>query len=316
MAFDLQVFNKQTHLALTETVDQDIEKFNQASGGVITLQNAPTQGDFDIRASFKAIQGLVRRRNAYGSGTVQAKRLEQLLNVAVKVAAGTHPIEYEPQQYRWVLQNPELAAVEIGQQLAKARLADMLNTAILGAVAAIGGQTTALLDDKKNAPTFRTLNKAAALFGDRSSALKAWIVHSTTLHTLYDNALTNAERLFTYDNVSVMRDPFGRLFVVTDSPALVDSTASAYNTLGLQEVAIVVSGNNDFNSEMQPKLGGENIAAVYQAEWTYNLGILGYEWDMTAGGKSPDDTKLGASANWRKTATSLKDTAGVLVKTK
>jgi len=114
----------------------DIEKFNQASGGVITLQNAPTQGDFDIRASFKAIQGLVRRRNAYGSGTVQAKRLEQLLNVAVKVAAGTHPIEYEPQQYRWVLQNPELAAVEIGQQLAKARLADMLNTAILGAVKA------------------------------------------------------------------------------------------------------------------------------------------------------------------------------------
>ena len=92
---------------------------------------------------------------------------------------------------------------------------------------------------------------------------------------MYDNALTNAERLFTYDNVSVMRDPFGRLFVVTDSPALVDSTGAAYN-----------------------------------------LGILGYEWDMTAGGKSPDDTKLGASANWRKTATSLKDTAGVLVKTK
>lgn len=38
MAFDLQVFNKQTHLALTETVDQDIEKFNQASGGVITCK--------------------------------------------------------------------------------------------------------------------------------------------------------------------------------------------------------------------------------------------------------------------------------------
>ena len=133
---------------------------------------------------------------------------------------------------------------------------------------------------------------------------------------MYDNALTNAERLFTYDNVSVMRDPFGRLFVVTDSPALVDSTGAAYNTLGLQENAVIVSGNNDFNSEMQPQLGGQNIAAVYQAEWTYNLGILGYEWDMTAGGKSPDDTKLGASANWRKTATSLKDTAGVLVKTK
>lgn len=87
MAFDLQVFNKQTQLALTETVDQDIEKFNAASGGAIVLQNVPTEGDFDIRASFKAISGLVRRRNAYGSGAVQSKRLEQLLNVA----AGTHP---------------------------------------------------------------------------------------------------------------------------------------------------------------------------------------------------------------------------------
>ena len=316
MAFDLQVFNQQTHLALTETVDQDIEKFNQASGGVIVLQNAPAKGDFDIRASFKAISGLVRRRNAYGNGTVQSKRLEQLLNVAVKVAAGTHPISYEPQQYRWILENPELAAIEIGQQLAKARLADMLNTAILGAAAAIGGQTGLVLDDKKNAPSFRTLNKAAALFGDRSSALKAWIIHSTTLHNLYDSALLNNERLFSYDNVSVMRDPFGRLFVVTDSPALVDSAGSAYHTIGLQENAVVVSGNDDFYSVIQPQLGNDNIGALYQAEWTYNLGLLGYEWDMTAGGKSPDDTKLGTSTNWKKSATSHKDTAGVLVKTK
>lgn len=63
MAFDLQVFNKQTQLALTETVDQAIEKFNAASGGAIILQNKPAEGDFDIRASFKGIAGLVRRRN-------------------------------------------------------------------------------------------------------------------------------------------------------------------------------------------------------------------------------------------------------------
>lgn len=72
MAFDLQVFNKQTQLALTETVDQAIEKFNAASGGAIILQNKPAEGDFDIRASFKGIAGLVRRRNVYGTGTVDA----------------------------------------------------------------------------------------------------------------------------------------------------------------------------------------------------------------------------------------------------
>ncbi|THA07292.1 major capsid protein [Rodentibacter pneumotropicus] len=315
MSFDLQVFNKQTQLALTETVDQDIEKFNDASGGTIVLQNAPVEGDFDIRASFKAVAGLVRRRNAYGQGTVEAKRLEQLLNVAVKVAAGTPPLEYEPQQYHWILKNPELAAITIGQQLAKARLADMLNTAVLGGVAAIGGNTKTVLDDKTQAPTFRTLNKGAALFGDRSGSLKAWVMHSTTLHTLFENALTNTERLFNYDNINVVRDPFGRVFVVTDSPALVNADGS-YNTLGLVENAILVGGNNDFNSVILPKVGGENIGATYQAEWTYNLGILGYKWDMTAGGKSPNDTALGTSTNWEKSATFDKDTAGVLVKTK
>lgn len=315
MSFDLQVFNKQTQLALTETVDQDIEKFNDASGGTIVLQNAPVEGDFDIRASFKAVAGLVRRRNAYGQGTVEAKRLEQLLKVAVKVAAGTPPLEYEPQQYNWILKNQELAAITIGQQLARARLADMLNTAVLGGVAAIGGNTKTVLDDKSQAPTFRTLNKGAALFGDRSGSLKAWVIHSTTLHTLFENALTNTERLFNYDNINVVSDPFGRVFVITDSPALVNADGS-YNTLGLVENAILVGGNNDFNSVILPKVGGENIGATYQAEWTYNLGILGYKWDMTAGGKSPNDTALGTSTNWEKSATFDKDTAGVLVKTK
>lgn len=99
MPFDLQVFNKQTYAAMTETVAQDIDKFNEASQGAIQLINEPFGGDFNIEASFKAIAGIVRRRNAYGTGTVTAKRLEQLLDVAVKVAAGTPPIEYEKQQY-------------------------------------------------------------------------------------------------------------------------------------------------------------------------------------------------------------------------
>ncbi|HDL4941388.1 TPA: hypothetical protein PXA30_002367 [Mannheimia haemolytica] len=315
MAFDLQVFNKQTQLALTETVDQAIEKFNAASGGAIILQNKPAEGDFDIRASFKGIAGLVRRRNVYGTGTVDAKRLEQLLDVAVKVAAGTAPIEYQPSQYKWILLNPELAAIEIGTQLAKARVADMLNTAIAGTVAAISGNTAMTLDEKTAAPTFRILNKGAAKMGDRAGSLKAWVLHSTTLHGLYDNALTNAENLFKYENVNVIRDPFGRVFVVTDSPALMASDGT-FNTLGLVENAVVVSGNNDFDSVLVPKTGGENLSAVYQAEWTYNLGILGYKWDMTAGGKSPNDTALGTPTNWDKSVTSNKDTASVLVKTK
>ena len=62
--------------------------------------------------------------------------------------------------------------------------------------------------------------------------------------------------------------------------------------------------------------GSENIKRTYQAEWSYNCGILGYAWDETAGGKSPTDTAIGTSTNWKKIATSNKDTAGVLLASK
>lgn len=315
MAFDLQVFNKQTYLAMTEYVAQDVEKFNQASAGAIQLISNPFEGDFDLEASFKQIEGLVRRRNAYGSGVVAAKRLTQMLDVAVKVAAGTPPIEYEKQQYLWIKQNPELAALTIGEQLGKAKIADMLNAGILGGTSAIGSNADAVEGDGTGAPSFRLLNKGSARMGDRSGAIRAWVMHSTTMHNLFDNALTNAENLFRYDGVNVIRDPFGRLFVVTDSPALsVTTTGTIYNTLGLVEGGIVINDSNDFNAELLPKTGRENIQYEYQAEWSYGVGVKGYAWNMAAGGKSPTDVAIGTGTNWTKIATSIKDTAGVLIK--
>ena len=166
--------------------------------------------------------------------------------------------------------------------------------------------------------SFRLLNKGASRMGDRSGAIRAWVMHSTTMHNLFDNALTNTENLFRYDGVNVIRDPFGRLFVVTDAPALAvaNETDTIYNTLGLVEGAIVVNDSNDFNAELRPITGGENIEYEYQAEWTYGVGVKGFAWDMAAGGKSPTDSAIGTPTNWNQIATSLKDTAGVLVKSK
>ncbi len=45
-AFDLQVFNEHTRTVMTETIDQDVNKFNEASGGAIVLINKPFDGDF------------------------------------------------------------------------------------------------------------------------------------------------------------------------------------------------------------------------------------------------------------------------------
>lgn len=318
MAFDLVVFNKQVYLVTTELVAQQVNLFNAASAGAITLvSEADNMGDFAMRASFKQIAGLVRRRDVYNGGnSVSAVRLIHLQNNTVKVPSGTPPVEFEAAQYNWILENPELAALTIGQQLAVATLQDMLNTAIAGAVAAISAETD-LQHTTTSALTFGDLVKGAGKFGDRQGQLAAWIMHSKSMTDLWTNAVNNNETLFTYGTVSVVRDAFGRVFVMTDSDSLTDTTGSSpvYKVLGLVPGAVMVEQNPDFDSNMQRVNGKENIQNSYQAEWSYNLGLYGYSWDITSGGKAPSNASIATPANWERTATDGKDTAGIMIAT-
>ena len=320
MAFDLEVFNRQVYTAATEVVDQQVELFNANSNGTIVLRPSNVNmGDFSMEASFKAISKLVRRRDvSNGTNAVDAVRLGQLKNVSVKVASGTSPIVWERAQFAWIKQNPAQAAAVIGEQLAKAMLQDQLNVAIKGLVAAMGANSAVVLDKSgdtgKEAIRPAYLAAAAGLFGDRQMDIAAWVIHSKSMTDLWQNALTNAERLFVYESVAVMRDPFGRIFVMTDSPDLL--ATNVYSTLGLVEGAALVEPNNDFDAVTVDTTGKENIQTTYQAEWSYNLGLRGYAWKTDDGGAAPNDTALGTGTNWEKVVTSNKDTAGVLLKTK
>lgn len=320
---DLAVYSEYAYSSFSEVLQQQVDLFNAASGGTITLASAAHQGDFSDVAFFAKIAGgTVRRRNAYGDGTVSEKTLAHLVDTMVKVAAGTPPIRIDPGQFRWIQQNPEVAGVALGQQLAVDTLADMLNTSLGATVAAVANVGTELVHDitgqtpPNDEMSFIAQTDAAAKFGDMSSRIAAWVMHSRPMHSLYKNALTNNERLFTYGSVNVMRDPFGRLYIMTDSPNLVVSgTPNVYNTLGLVPGAINVDQNNDFDANEETKNGNENIIRTYQAEWSYELGIMGFAWDKTAGGKSPNDAALLTGSNWERYATSHKDMAGVLLKT-
>jgi hypothetical protein len=287
--------------------------FNAASGNASTLTATNDhQGDFSMRASFKAMANLVRRRDVYnGTTAVTPIRLQHLKETSVKVASGTPPVEFEPAQYEWIKQNPEQAAIVIGEQLAQATLQDMLNTAIAGTVAAISGISGLVTASAGASLAFGDLVKGVGKFGDRQSSVVAWVMHSKNMTDLYAQAVANGERLFTYGTVNVIRDPFGRLLIMTDSPALV--SGAVYRILGLVSGAVLVEQNNDFFSNMETNNGKENIQRSYQAEWSYNLGLYGYSWNTATGGKSPSNAAIGTAANWQKTATSPKDTAGVLI---
>ena len=313
---DLAVFSEYAYSTMTEMQNQQIGLFNAATRGGLVLQSGNHQGDYSDEAMWAKISGLVRRRNAYGSGTVAEKVLEHLTETSVKVAAGTPPVRIDPGMMKWIQRSPEEAGVVVGKQMAEDSIADMLNTAVMCYTAAVGQVANVVYDHSATgAMSLVALNKGAAKFGDRAGAIVAWVMHSKSAFDIYGEALTNANRLFVFGNVRVIEDGFGRPLVVTDSPNLITAgTPDTYAALGLTPGAVLVSQNGDFTDNVETKNGDENIIRTYQAEWSYNVGIQGFAWDKTNGGKSPTNAALGTATNWDRYATSDKDLAGVLVK--
>jgi len=311
---DMTVFDSFAYSSFTETIAQKVELFNAAAQGTLVLRPARNIGDFDQEAFYGLISGLVRRRDAYGNGSVTAVDLAQLQKNTVKVAGGSVPVRWTPQQFSYVQRNQEEAGTAIGEQFAKGVFGDYLNTAILSIQAAMTANTDIVYDAEDGTLELSDLVAGAALFGDRAQALRAWIVHSKPMHNLYGTTITNSNDLFQFGNVNIMQDGFGRVFIMTDSPALVAAgTPDVYSTIGLVEGGAMVEDNGDLFTNIETSNGTENILRTWQAEYTYNLGLRGYSWDEANGGASPTDAELGTGTNWDKVATSDKDTAGVMV---
>lgn len=319
---DLAVYSEYAYASMTEVLRQKVDLFNAATGGAITLRAGAHQGDYSDTAFFAKISGLVRRRNAYGSGAVSEKTMRHLIDTMVKVAAGTPPVRLDPGQFKWIQQNPEVAGVALGQQLAVDTMADMLNVGLGASYAALSQVAAVNYDASANASpddtlSFGNLNNGQAKFGDQSSSIGAWVMHSKPMFDLYGKNLANASQLFNFGTVNVVRDPFGKLLVMTDCGNLViTGTPNKYAVLGLVPGAVMIDQNNDFTANEDAKNGDENIIRTYQAEWSYNVGVRGFAWDKTNGGKSPNDAALLTATNWDRYATSEKDLAGVVVKVK
>jgi hypothetical protein len=319
---NMVVFNDFLQQTITETIAQQVDLFNAASRNTVVLRTKRNTGDFALRSQFSEISGLIRRRDVYASGAVNAVALAMLQEASVKVAAGTVPVAFNPSQFTWIQESPEVAGVVIGEQVAKGQFGDMLNTAIKALRAGIVnvGATVNYTVAASGTLTLNALNQGAAKFGDAAEMIRAWVMHSKPLHDLYDAALSNSAQLFTFGTVQVREDAFGRVFVVTDSPSLYGAVSSPdvtdYYSLGLVENAAVIEDNGDFFSNLDTTNGDENITRTWQGEWTYNLGLKGYTWDTSVGGKSPTDAEIGTGSNWDKTATSLKNTAGVAVRSR
>lgn len=322
---DLAVFSEYAYEAATQVVAQQVVLFNEAAQGTFILRAANHSGDFSEVAFWRRLNGLIRRRNAYGDGNIPQINFAMLTENMVKVAAGTPVIDLSPSQFEWINQNPADRGAALGQQLGQDMVRDMFNTG-LGALVASHSQVTGIQVDKSDDGDghlkMRHFNAAQATQGDRWQDIRAWVMHSAAMFPLWDDVFNNSERLFTFGNLNVMADPFGRAFIVSDAPGLVIPNGGGtgvpeYYTLGVKPGAVAIDQNDDFTDNFDTVNGKENIVRNYQAEWSYNVGVRAYSWDKTNGGKSPTDAALQMSTNWDRTpGYNDRDLACVMLRTK
>ncbi|MNF82707.1 hypothetical protein D3C84_650180 [compost metagenome] len=211
------------------------------------------------------------------------------------------------------LERPTAQGIEVASRaFAEILLKDQLNTAIAALVAAITAQAAAVNDVSATAGiTYAGLNNAHAKFGDASQNLVTQVMQGTSYHKLVGQNLANQQQLFQAGNVRVV-DILGKISVVTDAPALMQAgTPNKEIILSLVQGAALVHDGRDIISNVQTVNGKERIETTLQTDYTFGLGLKGYTWDTTTGGKSPTDAELATGTNWDKTATSIKHTAGV-----
>lgn len=315
----LEIFDKYAYTTITEMLRQKIDLWNSATRGAFMLQAGANQGDYSFAARYKDLGDLVVRRDPKSEDTVSALNLEHLKDVSVKVGGMAKPVRIDPGDWQWIQRSPEEAAVVIGQQLAPKMLSDMLNTGISSLYAAMSNDTDTIAYDGSAAGlSLSSLIAGKRLFGDQADDIKVWVTHSQPAFDFLLANATNTANLFEFGNFAVMNDGMGTIIIKTDSDSLVtedgvESDVDEYHVLGLTPGALMVEQNNDFLSNVETKNGYQNIQRTLQHQWSYNLGIKSYAWDVSSGGPAPTNATLASSANWNRLATSYKDLPGVIV---
>lgn len=345
---DMILFNRQIQLVATEHLAVQLQKFNEASGMTLIMAPGYEIGNYVEMASYKIIKDLVNRRNVYAHGEVDDTKIMQHLDRSIKIDSRIGPVVWELEQFIRLGKDEAEAGLMIGEQAAEAVLLDYLDIAAGALIksmqsmksvkiadvppgstyATSGTDATIYMDVIKKvsnaepAPKLIDLNAAASLFGDRSSALRTWLMNGVTFHSMIAEALENSNVLFKIENVSVIGDALGRRYVVSDIPSLTSNDAMYYQAqqepqakrtyvLGLTPGAAVIE-HGAIRSRTEDVLGQENLGKRWQAEYSYQLALKGYSW-KDAQSVSPATDKIVHHASWEPFNTSHKDTAGVLI---
>lgn len=309
-----EIISEKMYGAYYQLLAYNTALFNERTRGGLVLTTGNIQGDFSTMAFFNRLTGLVRDRDITSDAAVSSIDFSMDNISRVKYAKGTPPVRIDRHRWQWMQKNPEDAIALIAQQLAEETMAAQLSLAA-GAIIAANANVGATLtyDGTAGTASLSGLVEAAQLFGDRSSDIGCWLMHSKSAKDLKIAAITNSNDLFKFGTITVAQDVDGRPIIISDLPTLVyTSSGTKYHVLGFTPGAAVVEAEQDFFFNLDTRNGTENIAATWQAQWTENIGLKGFTYDTANGGANPTRATLLTGTNWDKKATSVKDCGAVV----
>jgi hypothetical protein len=315
-ASDFKIYQEEYFGGMYEAIQQNVNVFNGASNGTITLVAKEHRGDYIKESFIKDVASLISRRDTTSVAGATDLGIAQGENVSVKINRKIGPIAQTLDAWRKIAQDPRLMSFLVGRMIGAKKIQDYLNTALKAAVPALT-QVTGNLNDYSGTGVVNVAQLVVALskLGDQASRVKAWVMHSKSYFDLVGAAISdkivNVADIVIYGGTA---PTLGRPCIVTDSAALgPQAVTSHYNVLGLVDNAINVYESEGEELESQIITGLENLVFRIQGEHAFTLGLKGFTWDVTNGGANPDDTAVGTNTNWDKTASSDKDLMGVII---
>lgn len=327
------IYPELVHSGMNETLVQNTDAFNEASRNAIRLVTARRRGDFAQESFFKNVSNLINRRDVAsqspGNNTVTPSEVPMNEHISVKLNRRIGPVDQTFDSFRKLGSNVDLEVLSflLGGQIAKAAQVDQLDAGLRALVAALSQSNNSLVDNFNASPavgmTTATLVNALAKYGDAAGRIVMWVMHSKVYFDLVQNQITaNIDGISNFNIAQATPVTLNRPVLVTDSAALVTDPAESpteatnqYTTLALTENAVVLEDSEEEMLYTDVITGRENIVARLQGEFAYNIGVRGYQWDPANGGVNPSNATLATGTNWDLVMDSIKDGAGVAIRT-
>jgi len=334
---NMQINNPFIYTGYTEMLTQFSDAFNAQAQGTITLTSESKRGEYAENTFFQNVSGLISERDPTSVADLTDKSLPQSKKAEIKVNRTVGPVATTYDAFRKTGQGGfdlqelsektgatgiDLFDMVIGQQTAKATQVEMINTLLSSFVAASGNKANLLHADTAGTIETTDLVDGLSKRGDAADAVGLWLMHSKAFFDLVKEQITTNRDGVT--NLAVATGSpitLNRPVLVIDSPSLVKANGggagiNTYFSFGLCAGVLEAIDTEDMILASQLITGKANLAVRLQGEYSYNIGMLGFSYDVANGGVNPNAAALATASNWDSAFADDKDYGFVRIETR